>query len=194
MARDTSHGAGWINPQSCLVIQPTVPSNAYSMKTLLLLIASLLVATNWVFADENPNLDDPKVLEKILKEAVLQERLEKRGTDGEELTYQAGQQTPYTGWRKRIHDNGQVAILGHFKDGKPEGLWTAWHENGQKELEFTYKEGKHDGRWTTWHENGQKAEEGTCKNGKKEGLVTEWDKDGKVTKQTRYKDGKEVKE
>jgi hypothetical protein len=49
------------------------------MKTVLLLITSLLVATNWATADEEPDLDDPKVLAKILKEALLRDTLGERG-------------------------------------------------------------------------------------------------------------------
>ena len=40
-----------------------------------------------------------------------------------------------------MHDNGKVYTLGHFKDGKQEGLATGWHENGQKAGEITYKDG-----------------------------------------------------
>ena len=45
---------------------------------------------------------------------------------------------PYTGWAKKLHGNGKVALLGCFKDGKPSGLWTWWDENEQKEDEKRY--------------------------------------------------------
>tara|TARA_R110002096_G_scaffold23552_7_gene74935 strand:+ start:715 stop:1281 length:567 start_codon:yes stop_codon:yes gene_type:complete len=188
------------------------------MKTVLLLFASLLVATNWVLADEEPNFDDSKVLEKILREAVGWKGLEERGPDEQKLSYQVGEQTPYTGWWKMIHDNGQVSTLVYYKDGKREGLCPAWHDNGQKKMESTfkdgkqegpvtwwrdngqkeqeatYKDGKPEGLWTMWYDNGQKEQETTYKDGKLEGLATKWNEEGKVVEQTNYKDGVTVKE
>jgi antitoxin component YwqK of YwqJK toxin-antitoxin module len=104
------------------------------MRIILVLVASLLVATNRVFANEKINLDDPKVREKILKEAVPTESLKERGPDGEKLVYQPGEQTPYTGWTKTIYPNGQVCMLGLFKDGKLEGLATEWNKEGKVQL------------------------------------------------------------
>lgn len=178
-----------------------------------LITAFALVATNSVFADEVPNLDDPKVRAEILKEAVLRDTLEERGPEGEELIYKAGEQTPYTGWVKEIHSNrikelfplrggrwratwfqnGQKWMKVHYKDGKREGAVTGWHQNGQKKLEANYKDGKPLGSWTQWHNNGQKKLEANYKDGKPEGPVTMWDKDGKVTKQARYKNGVEIR-
>ena len=57
--------------------------------------------------------------------------------------YAPNQQTPYTGWVKQMHDNGQIVWLTQFKDGKNYGLWIFYNdENGQKEWESTYKNGK----------------------------------------------------
>ena len=67
------------------------------MKTLPLLAAALLVATNWGFADEPPDLDDPKVREKVLVEAVLRDTLEERGLEWAKLIYAPDNQDPYTG-------------------------------------------------------------------------------------------------
>ena len=166
------------------------------MKTILLLVASLLVS-NWVIAGEEPNLDDPKVREKILKGAVLGESLEERGSNLEKLFYQAGKPTPYTGWVKRTYRNNRkklVTELHHVKDGKKGGLWTAWRANGQKIAEVHFKVGKKDGLFTMWWVNGEKRREEHYKAGRKNGLWITWDEDGKVVKQTLYKDGVEVEE
>jgi antitoxin component YwqK of YwqJK toxin-antitoxin module len=160
------------------------------MKTILLLIASLLVVTNWVFADEAPNLDDPKVREKILKEAVESKSLEQRGSDEVKLYYQKGEQNPYTGWQKMIYDNGQVKSLLFFKNGKRGGLFTGWHENGKKSAEGTYQNWRPEGLTTNWHENGEKAGVVTFKNGKPEGLTTNWHENGQKSEEATYKEGK----
>ena len=41
--------------------------------------------------------------------------------EGEELRFAPDEQTPYTGWVKLMHLNGQVGILWHYKDGKKDG-------------------------------------------------------------------------
>ncbi len=157
----------------------------------------------------NHNLDDPKVREKILAEAINEDNLQARQTSsGEELHYAPNQEQPYTGWIKRNHSlqqfrrgepngiyiswygNGQNMEKGAFKKGKLHGLGVEWYENGQKRSEVTYKNGNLDGTWTEWYENEQKKSEGTYKNGKKNGMWTEWDQDGKKLQSENYKDGK----
>jgi hypothetical protein len=128
------------------------------MKAIPLLVAALLVVANWAVAEKEPDLDDPKVREKILKEAVPMMRpyLDWRGPQGgEQVIYQKGKQTPYTGRVKMVCNKGQVKLLGYYVDGKREGAWTTWHENGRKETEQHYKAGEMDGLWTWWNKDGK---------------------------------------
>jgi antitoxin component YwqK of YwqJK toxin-antitoxin module len=60
----------------------------------------------------------------------------------QELAYAPNQETPYTGWAKRMYDNGQIEWLIQYKDGKWDGLVTRWYENGQKRSEANWKDGK----------------------------------------------------
>ena len=139
--------------------------------------------------EDEPDLDDPEVLERVLGEAVLRETLEERGPEGAKLFYVPGSETPFTGWAKRVYGNGQPEALGHTTGGKGDGRSIAWHDNGQKKLEVTYKDGKPEGPYTVWHDNGQTEEKGTYKDGKEEGLATAWDEDGNVIDQTHFKNG-----
>ena len=82
---------------------------------------------------------------RIIAEAIGEGKLQRRGEEGEELYYAPNEQTPYTGWAKRMHDNGQIGLLGQFKDGKPDGLRASWHSNGQKQAEENTKDGENDG-------------------------------------------------
>jgi hypothetical protein len=111
------------------------------------------------------DLDDPKVLAKITEQALPLVELQERGPKGEELLYPPNSQIPYTGWTKRVHDNGKVEMLSHYKDGKIEGPETRWHDNGQMSLKITYKNGRLEGLWTTWDENGKKIREWHFKDG-----------------------------
>ena len=42
--------------------------------------------------------------------------------------YEGDSETPFTGVMVHKHENGKKALEGTFKDGKPEGLSTAWQE------------------------------------------------------------------
>ena len=137
-----------------------------------------------------PDLDDTETLDGFIAEAIDKSTLQKRGQKGEELRYAPNEQTPYTGWVKEMHDNGQIERLGQIKDGKQDGLLIGWYENGQKGLEGNFKDGKPDGLVTSWRENGQKKEEINFKDGKKDGLMTSWYENGQKMEEVNYKDHK----
>ena len=156
------------------------------MKTLVIaFFASLLL-----FGCGSPDLDDPKYLDDILAEAIDEDRLQWRGKKGEELYYAQNEQTPYSGWSKKMYDNGQVEVLRHLKDGKTDGLRTIWYDNGQKKLQGNYKDGKTNGLMTSWADNGQKQMEGNYKDDKMDGLWTAWHMNGQKKLEGNYKDGK----
>ena len=120
------------------------------MKAILpaLLALATLCAS---FAQENaPDLDDPKVRERIIAKAI---DIREKPVD-------------YTGWVKEMFGNGRVKRLTQFKDDKPDGLETWWHDNRQKSSEWNYKDGERDGLETRWYENGQKKLEGNYKDNK----------------------------
>ena len=160
------------------------------------------------------DLDDPETLDKILADAIDQNTLQKRGREGEELEYSPNKQTPYTGWAKMMHDNGQVAGLFQYQDGKVDGVlmaWhpsgqkameikgdrkgfaikTLWHENGQKALEESSKNNQSHGIRTLWYESGQKKWEATYQNGKMNGKWTKWYENGQQSMASTFKNGKE---
>jgi len=124
------------------------------------------------------DLDDKETLDKIIAEAINGKKLRSRSEKGENLKYLLDDQKPYTGWVKQIHKNGQIIMLGQFKDGKPDGYFISWYENGQTESLLQAKNGKRDGLMAMWYENGQKKSEGNFKDGKPEGLWMEWEENG----------------
>ncbi len=135
-----------------------------AMNSLSLFAAALCLGFLW---EGEPDLNDPKTLDKILSEAISEDRMQERGREGEKLSYAPNSQTPYTGWVKVMHENGQVEGVVNSKDGKADGPSTMWYENGQKKIEVNFKDGKADGLWTSWDDFGNKASETTCKNGVK---------------------------
>ena len=118
------------------------------------------------------DLDDNETRNRIIAEAIEDDELEWRGdNEGEKPRYAPDEQNPYSGWTKKMHDNGQIEMLLQYKDGKIDGLQTRWHSNGQKQAEGNTKDGKKDGPETWWYSNGQKKEECTYKDGKLMSLV-----------------------
>ena len=111
------------------------------------------------------DLDDNETRNKIMAEAIDHEKLQANFASDRRggKYYTPNQETPYTGWSKSMHENGQMMALWHFKDGKADGLWTKWFDNGQKKEEVTYKDGKWDGLEALWYSNGQKQAENTYK-------------------------------
>ncbi len=134
------------------------------------------------------DLDDKEIREKIIAEAIDRDKLQKRGTKGEEL-YAPNEQAAYTGWVKLIYPNGQIMILGQFKYGKPNGLATGWYENGQKRQEENYKDYKLMSA-VVWKPNGEKCPVTNVKDG--HGLWVWYKEDGTESFRKTYKDGEAV--
>jgi antitoxin component YwqK of YwqJK toxin-antitoxin module len=135
---------------------------AHVLMSVLSLFASAIVAA------QEPDLDDPKMLEVTIAKAVPMKAIRKElGLNGQAIFYRVTQRIPYTGWAKTMHGNGKVASLFEFKAGELAGPDTRWHENGQKSEELTFKDDKPDGLATKWDENGDVLNKTTFKDGKK---------------------------
>ncbi len=107
-------------------------------------------------ADNLPNLDDPKVREQILAEALDEDNLQTRQSpSGEELYYAPNQETPYTGWVKATEDDIPYALW-QMQNGKMHGIYLKWYDNQQNQEKVFYKDGVENGLWTFWAENGEK--------------------------------------
>ena len=112
--------------------------------------------------------------------------------DRDGVMYLPNEETPFTGQTKTFFEFGQKESEGNFKDGKRDGLNTAWYQNGKKEMEITYKDGKYHGPMTMWHHNGHKSFEGNFTNGIKEGLRIRYQWDGTESSRETWKDGEQV--
>jgi len=137
----------------------------------------------------SPNLDDPATLDKILAEAMVWDSLQKRGKEGEELYYAPNQQTPFTGWAKKMYENGQVSFLLQLAEGLQNGLLNEWHENGQKRLEVNLVNGLRQGLEIEWYKSGQKFTEVNIVDGQLDGLCINWYKNGQKMIEGTYKRG-----
>ncbi len=178
------------------------------MKTLFL----FLIGFTTIIVMAEPDLDDPKTLKKITKEALSFERIQIRDKEGEKLAYPESSPYPYTGWvvqkkkprflfyskEGRQHGpviqwykNDQKRSEVYYKEGLIHGDFIIWYENGQKSVEANYKDGKKDGHEISWDEKGAKKYACIYIDGKLNGLATKWDEEGQKITETLYQDGKE---
>lgn len=116
-------------------------------------------------SDDTSELDNPKSRNRILAAAVDFDELEERDDSGEDLWYHGRSRTPFSGWIKGDHDNGELFSLESCKNGKVHGFFTTWYENGKKRSEGHFKYGKADGRWIMYTESGREQLRQTYKNG-----------------------------
>lgn len=73
------------------------------------------------------------------------------------------------------HDNGQIAQVGCFKNGKLQGAWVMFDKNGAKISLGHYNQGKRTGEWFFWKPDGEALREVSYYNGKLLSVV-EWSK------------------
>ena len=134
--------------------------------------------------------DDPETLDKILAEAIDKDDL-KEGPETRDIIYYApNQKTPYTGWVKRINQEGQLSMLGQYKNGKANGLCSEWYESGQrKSVEVRFGVMMLISA-DVWKPNGEKCPVTNVKNGN--GIVVGYKEDGSEEYRLTYKDRKQV--
>lgn len=83
--------------------------------------------------------------------------------------------------RVEYHQNGQVKMEGHYKNGERNGSWTSYYKNGNVWSKATYKNGKANGVKKVFYENGDIYYQGRLENGERTGKWTFYDKEGKTT-------------
>ncbi len=90
----------------------------------------------------------------------------------DQLLYEPGSDTPYTG---PVTDNGTT--VGQVEAGKRMGEWVWYSPQGDREFMVVYEDGVRI-RSMGWHPNGQRETEWTFKNGQPDGTMRSWDRHG----------------
>jgi antitoxin component YwqK of YwqJK toxin-antitoxin module/Tfp pilus assembly protein PilF len=105
------------------------------------------------------------------------------------LTYEVGNDKPFTGQAIVYYDNGKKQRSTEYKDGKISGKIEGWYSSGNKQLEGQLVNGQKTGVWTAWYENGNKIRQGAFENDKEEGEYIWWFVNGKINKKGIYHAG-----
>ena len=162
---------------------------------LVLLLFSLLFgcADEEVDEDVFPEIDNP-LDSAQMREDVLAKALELSSLsyveDEEPFTYTGPDGQPYSGWVKKTYPSGKVGFLFECKNGKRDGLHTAWFESGAKMVERTWKAGLADGPFIAWREDGQIDYRGYNKANFLDGKFEEFYSGGRIKSVFQYEGGK----
>lgn len=138
---------------------------------------------------ETINLDDNETRNRIIAEAIDEDKLNAKGDCCDEILHAPGQQNPYTGWVKSTYDDGKIFYLAQYKDGKENGSWFQWYRNGKKMEETSFKDGKVL-QILVWKPDGIKCPETNVVNGS--GLTVSYDQGGKEYLRSSYMNGEWV--
>ena len=160
-------------------------------KLLVAMFVALLMAGCETAKVGRIDLDDPETFDKIVAEAIGEEKIQWRGKEGETLVYTSNQKTPYSGWMKCMDNDGQIRWLFQCKDGKYDGPSTWWYGNGRKSGETTYKNGRKM-IVAVWKPNGEKCPGTNFVDGS--GVVVVYNEDGTERVCLTYKDGVRVRD
>ena len=113
----------------------------------------------------NP-LDSPEARQEALAKALLPDALSNLPGDvelDEPLSFQEDAPknyfgpdgSPYSGWVKNLYPSGEVASLFECREGKQDGLHTAWYDGGGKMIERTWVAGVREGPFIAWSPSGE---------------------------------------
>ncbi len=187
------------------------------MKLLAKISSIALLGLGFLCAEEPkekeeswPDLSDPKKLAEVMALATPAERIPVTTKNGERVLYLNDRNTPFTGWSKKMHPNGKIDDLIHYKNGKQDGPWNRWYDNGQRQYDFLMKQGKMmsglgwkpngepsmtkivngNGLCIGYHVNGRKRFEGKRVKGELEGIVTYWYANGAKYWERNFENGK----
>jgi len=92
-------------------------------------------------------------------------------------------------WTTYHPDNGRVATITSYINGKKNGIYLEFTNRGQVELRANYKDDTFDGTWASYKFGTRPIKEVNYKMGKIDGFYKEYHNNGKLQKEVGYKDG-----
>lgn len=90
--------------------------------------------------------------------------LKERSVDGQSLWCQSKEGAALR-WTE-LWGPGDRRQICSYRNGRPEGPFTAWHKGGMTWIEGGYRNGEKEGHWTQWDKNGFKSAEGDYRGGR----------------------------
>ena len=109
------------------------------------------------------------------------------------IIYEAGQNTPYTGFIDTFDEKGVLGARTEFKNGVQDGSSKIYFPSGKLASEANFQNGKQIGIQKDYYENGKLKIETAYKNGLRNGVSKAYDENGKLVEQATFKNGKQVK-
>lgn len=92
-------------------------------------------------------------------------------------------------WTTYHPDNGRIATLTSYINGKKNGVYLEFTDRGQVELRANYKDDIFNGKYASYKFGTRPIKEMNYKMGKIDGFYKEYHNNGKLQKEVGYKDG-----
>jgi|TARA_B110000261_G_scaffold163793_1_gene210837 antitoxin component YwqK of YwqJK toxin-antitoxin module len=92
-------------------------------------------------------------------------------------------------WVAYFEDSASIAFTGHYKNGKPNGLFQYYFKNGKVRHTCVYKDGIENGPFTYWDKGGAISMIGQKVNDKNEGVWYDWWSNGNIRKYYIWENG-----
>ncbi|MFO7257568.1 MAG: tetratricopeptide repeat protein [Bacteroidota bacterium] len=113
-------------------------------------------------------------------------------SDGEEIS-RSGDPSGTFAVRGYYRD-GKLRFEGHYREGKPDGLWKYYYRSGGLEKEYTIVNGRTEGNFTEYYSTGQVKYEQDFREGEPHGYSVEYYKNGQPKEAGWYQFGERVQQ
>jgi antitoxin component YwqK of YwqJK toxin-antitoxin module len=87
---------------------------------------------------------------------------------------------------KLLSDNGNLAEVRTFREGKLDGTWLQYDENENLVAIANYKNDQKHGKWVIWDSSGVKRVEMYYEEGKRTGTWNSWNEEGELISSKAY--------
>jgi antitoxin component YwqK of YwqJK toxin-antitoxin module len=94
------------------------------------------------------------------------------------------------GISKQFYEDGKLAEIRFYKDGKKTGEHLAYWPNGNKKFAYHFKDDLFEGEQREWYENGKHFQVMHYMGGHENGLQTAWNPDGTLAANYEAKNGR----
>lgn len=107
----------------------------------------------------------------------------------DDLLYQFGSDTPFSGEITDVHENGEPQATLTVVNGLLEGTLTRYDEEGRARLELRFVNGREHGPFRSYYPDGGVRQEGTYVQGGLEGVMAAYDQTGGLRQVISYQSG-----
>ncbi len=108
------------------------------------------------------------------------------------ITYQRGEETPFTGFVEQKFSETQLKEETEYKSGLKSGIYKQYYKNGKIKEEDSFLKGKKNVAWKTYGKKGNRLSLISYRNGQKSGKSVNWNDKKQTLSEIIYKNDKQL--